>query len=634
MPNAPRPLDDARGLCQAMVPSHASSAPHPGTAACTLGSGQRPMSSQPPPPPTDSVRPPHGVQRIGPYEVVRRLGKGGMGETFLVHLRGPGGFTQRLCVKRMLPAPEDKGSSTEDGCEEGYEQGNAEDYFLDEARVLAMFDCDRIVRPQGHPARDDAGVWYFAMEYVDGVDLGKLLSTSSPRRDPLPPELAIEAIYDAATALEHAHALKIIHRDFSPSNLLTRIDGTSKLLDFGIAAYPGRQRHTGIKLVKGKPEYMSPEQARGQELTTASDIFSLGSVAYQALSGGHSPFRAGADIPTLLNITQVSYTPLDERVPELSPDIVQLVHDMLQADPTRRPTAGQVRERLEPHRARHARKELGARVAQRLSSAGGLNTPSIPLARPPSESDQIAAFMDPIEAEAQRIRAEEMVAAASSSSSHRVHSEAVPTPTTYAGRPSAIRSTEIAATEDPRRAEAAPRHRRRKRYAVYGGGVVLAAAAALVVLSALPHETPRKAATTAATGAAEAPPLRPATAPTATIPRTEQESTAESTSPTAPSPLPPSSAPAPQPASSPAPKPKRTPIKKGGTEQLQATVIAVVVPSGEVRVNDGPWQAVRATAVVPATSTVRIEARGPKPSQRRVDTFTVRSGETVHKIRW
>ncbi|MCA9607133.1 MAG: serine/threonine protein kinase, partial [Myxococcales bacterium] len=152
---------------------------------------------------------------IGPFRIVRRLGAGGMAETFEGMREGPGGFAQRVCVKRVLPT-----------YEQNEELGKL---FLREARLAAELSHRAITRIV-ELGEDGAG-HYLAMELVDGPDLRTLLRRQPSGR--LPRALAVLVAVEIASALEHAHARGIAHRDVSPANVLIGRDGDVKLTDFG-----------------------------------------------------------------------------------------------------------------------------------------------------------------------------------------------------------------------------------------------------------------------------------------------------------------------------------------------------------------------------------------------------------------
>lgn len=214
---------------------------------------------------------------FGHYELLQPLATGGMGQLYLARNRAEG--FQKLVVVKMLLAhlSRDQGFMT---------------MFLDEARIAAQLNHPHIC--QIFELGEHAGTHYLAMEYVPGVDLRSLQQHLSERGDRLPPALACRVIADAASALHYAHELTddngqplgIVHRDVSPSNVLVSFEGAVKLIDFGIAKAAGRAANTtAAGQLKGKFAYMSPEQAEGEPLDARSDLFSLGLVLHELLTG-------------------------------------------------------------------------------------------------------------------------------------------------------------------------------------------------------------------------------------------------------------------------------------------------------------------------------------------------------------
>ncbi|MGF1469204.1 MAG: protein kinase [Sandaracinaceae bacterium] len=233
--------------------------------------------------------------RVGPYELVQRLGVGGMAETFVALRRGPAGFEQRVCVKRVLP---------DLATDEGFVR-----LFVDEARLAGRLSHSNIVRALDFG--EEAGCYYMALELVEGSDLRAMLAERrrEGRRGLSDPEADLVA-RELARALDYAHRLAIdgapvgvIHRDVSPANVLVSEAGEVKLTDFGIAKATIHYHVTRTGVVKGKLPYMSPEQARGDALDPRSDLFSLGVLLHEALEGDR-PFDGANDALTLANILE------------------------------------------------------------------------------------------------------------------------------------------------------------------------------------------------------------------------------------------------------------------------------------------------------------------------------------------
>jgi eukaryotic-like serine/threonine-protein kinase len=241
-----------------------------------------------------------------------------MAETFLAVQRRAAGFEQRVCVKFILPAYRDNADFRR--------------LFLREASIGASLRHSNIV---GVIDVDEAA-GYLVLELVDGVDLRALLTASPNHR--LAPELAILVTIELCKALAYAHGRKrrgqpdgIVHRDISPSNVLISYAGEIKLTDFGVARAMRSDAEPLSTTIKGKLCYMSPEQARGQLLDGRSDLFSLGVVCYELLSG-RRPFDGQTDAETLLRVTAGQHTPLLELAPDVPPGLALAVERLLCRD--------------------------------------------------------------------------------------------------------------------------------------------------------------------------------------------------------------------------------------------------------------------------------------------------------------
>jgi hypothetical protein len=212
------------------------------------------------------------TSRLGDYEVLRALKSGGMGEVLLARRRGPQGFEKLVAVKTIRA--ELAGAAA------------VRAMFLDEAKLLARLAHPAIA--QVSDFGEEQGGLYLVMEYVPGVRFREL----AERR--IPPAVAARAVAEAARGVHAAHELRdldghamgVVHRDLSPENLILGWDGQVKVLDFGIALVRGRHAPvTEVGTVKGKPPYMSPEQVRNAEVDRRSDVWSLGLVLHELLTG-------------------------------------------------------------------------------------------------------------------------------------------------------------------------------------------------------------------------------------------------------------------------------------------------------------------------------------------------------------
>ena len=305
---------------------------------------------------------------IGPFLIRRRIGAGGMAETFEGVRDGPAGFRQRVCLKRVLPAL----------------SGDQElrRLFLREARLAASLRHRNIT--QVVELGEDSGVYYLALELVEGVDLRTLLRRLPDRR--LPVQLAILVGREIAEALEHAHARGVVHRDVSPQNIMVSVDGEVKLTDFGISKALDDLRMTRSDMVRGNIWYMAPEMLeRGAVATPRSDLFSLGLVLFECLSG-QRPYPASSLSAATLSVATGAITPLRELAPELSEPVLMLVERLTAFAPDDRyPEARAVVDSLDPlTRAGAARRALAelVRDVDRRAPEPQPEPPDEPMHRP------------------------------------------------------------------------------------------------------------------------------------------------------------------------------------------------------------------------------------------------------------
>ncbi|HEX6242933.1 MAG TPA: serine/threonine-protein kinase, partial [Polyangiales bacterium] len=301
------------------------------------------MSSRLPPP-------------FGPFSPLRRLGAGGMAETFVAVRRGPGGFEQHVCIKRILPAFEHDLEFVES--------------FLNEAKTSAALRHGNIVQVLDFGVAE--GSHYLALELIEGLDLRALLNTDGDARVTLDPELCTLVAADVCAALEHAHTaapgrIAVVHRDVSPSNVLISCAGEVKLTDFGIArATSGRQR-TATGIIKGKVPYMPPEYIEHGTFDPRGDLFSLGVLLYEVL-GGVRPFDGHSDLDTIRRIVAGQRAHIGSLARGASPQLLQCIEGLLAVRPEQRyPSAGAVLEALPAINTPRVRRKLGELVRQQLS---------------------------------------------------------------------------------------------------------------------------------------------------------------------------------------------------------------------------------------------------------------------------
>jgi len=241
------------------------------------------------------VETPAPRMRLGNYEPLLQLATGGMATVYVARQSGAAGFERLVVVKRVHP----------------HLLSNKEfsDMFRDEARLAAMLHHPNVVAVTD--VVESEGELFLVMEYVDSVALSTLLKTSVDKRERLPPPVVVRIMVDALAGLHAAHEaidmrgnrLEIIHRDVSPQNVIVASDGSSRLIDFGVAKARHRLTETKSGSLKGKYGYMSPEQAKAQPIDRRADLFSAGVVLWETLTGSRL-FRGDNEFDTIRRIAE------------------------------------------------------------------------------------------------------------------------------------------------------------------------------------------------------------------------------------------------------------------------------------------------------------------------------------------
>ncbi len=261
-----------------------------GSDAPVAGPAVQVVQPMPPAPPSPGVSISQALEEYGNYYLLEKIAVGGMAELFKAQQRGAAGFQKIVAIKRILPHLSDN-----------------EDFvtmFIDEAKLAAQLTHPNIV--QIFDLGKAGSSYYIAMEYVNGRDLRTLLRKAREYGLPFPEAVAGFVTMKVAAALDYAHRkrgfddreLKLVHRDISPQNVLISQEGAVKLVDFGIAKAVSKASHTVAGALKGKLLYMSPEQAMGQALDNRSDLYSLGLVLFEMLTGERC-FQADSELGVL-----------------------------------------------------------------------------------------------------------------------------------------------------------------------------------------------------------------------------------------------------------------------------------------------------------------------------------------------
>ena len=265
--------------------------------------------------------------RLDRYELIGELASGGMATVFLARLPGVAGFQRMFAIKRLHPHLSNEQEFVE--------------MFLDEARLAARIHHPHVV-PILEIGTSDAG-YYVVMEFIEGDSLAKLVSKKLSKGGLLPPGVALRIGIDALLGLHAAHELQdeygqpthLVHRDVSPQNILVGVDGSARITDFGVARASSRLSATRSGQLKGKLAYMAPEQARGGDLDRRADVFAMGIVLWEALSGRRL-FKAENEMATL---NRVLFEPIP-RLLDVEPSIPEAIDEVimrsLDRDPDKR----------------------------------------------------------------------------------------------------------------------------------------------------------------------------------------------------------------------------------------------------------------------------------------------------------
>ena len=236
-------------------------------------------------------------ERLGRYEILLPIARGGMGVVYLARARGAGGFEREAALK-LLPQHLSHG-----------ERHALE--LVEEAKLAVLIRHPNVVQILDVD-EGPLGV-FMAMEYVEGFSLSGLLAAAKAGGARLPPEVGLRILLDALAGLHAAHELAgqdgrplgLVHRDFSPQNILIGEGGVSKLADFGIAKASSRSGHTTTGTIKGKVAYMAPEQLTGAPLDRRCDVWAAGIVAWEIMAGRH--LRETAD--EIVMMYQIAHVP-------------------------------------------------------------------------------------------------------------------------------------------------------------------------------------------------------------------------------------------------------------------------------------------------------------------------------------
>jgi eukaryotic-like serine/threonine-protein kinase len=310
----------------------------------------------------------------GRYEILEPAGDGGMAKVYRAVTRGAAGFQRPVAIKRVH---EHLAGSTE-----------FVRMFIEEARVCSELDHPNIV--QVHDFGVDRNGYYLVMEWVDGLHLGQYVHAFAKRKETLPYRLALAIAAQVLSGLSEAHervgadgnVAPVFHRDVTPHNILVSVTGVAKLTDFGLARAMDRARMTSPDVVKGKLSYLAPELVQGKPASARSDIYALGIVLWEALTGERL-YAGETDQERIRKVRMAEVPPLRERRKDLPENLIAVVDQALRPDPSQRFESAELMARellrivgADPVSAR----ELGQSVVE-ARVALGLTPRSV---RPPS----------------------------------------------------------------------------------------------------------------------------------------------------------------------------------------------------------------------------------------------------------
>jgi serine/threonine protein kinase len=264
---------------------------------------------------------PDSPRSLGRYVIAGPIAVGGMASVHFGRLEGPSGFKRPVAIKRMLAAPSDVEART---------------MLLDEARLASRIQHTNVV--QTLDVIEEGPELFIVLEYVHGESFEHLQQRARANSEPCPPRIVGAVLAGALRGLHAAHEVKgddgqlldLVHRDFSPQNVLVGADGVSRVLDFGVARARGRMQGTRDGQLKGKLAYLSPEQVHG-EASRQSDVFAAGIVLWEALTSSRL-FDAPSEAEVLSKVLLCRVPSLEDALAPWQP----IVDRALQRDPSER----------------------------------------------------------------------------------------------------------------------------------------------------------------------------------------------------------------------------------------------------------------------------------------------------------
>jgi serine/threonine protein kinase len=268
------------------------------------------------------------ISRIGRYEIVAKVGVGGMAEVFRAIARGPGRYQRDLIIKRILPHLADEPDFIR--------------AFVDEGKILGMLNHPNIVGV--YDFGEDQGRHYLALEFLDGPSLATMMARAKAAAAPIAPAVVAYIGREVCHGLAAVHSMSdrdgrpmnVIHRDVTPSNVMTTKHGVVKLLDFGIAKMTDAAPVTQHGQIKGKAGYFAPEQIKGGPIDGRVDLFALGIVLFEALILDHLFYGEGGTMGAIYRVVEMEIPSLTARRPDVPAALAAIVNKALARDPDQR----------------------------------------------------------------------------------------------------------------------------------------------------------------------------------------------------------------------------------------------------------------------------------------------------------
>ncbi|HMA91499.1 MAG TPA: protein kinase, partial [Polyangiaceae bacterium] len=263
--------------------------------------------------------------RLGRYEIVQKLGSGGMADVFLAHQPGPFSASKLIVIKQLRAGMMDDEQFVH--------------MFADESRIAVRLNHPNVV--QTYEAVAEGSDYYLVLEFLDGRSLHQILSHVT--RAEMPLELHLWILTQVLAGLHYAHELKefdgspmgIVHRDVSPSNVFVTHSGEVKLLDFGIAKSVGAISATREGIIKGKLGYAAPEQCLCREVDRRTDLFAVGVMLWEAIAGCKRPMGE-TEASTYQARVQGTELPIERAAPKAPAELVKICNRALERHPERR----------------------------------------------------------------------------------------------------------------------------------------------------------------------------------------------------------------------------------------------------------------------------------------------------------